>query len=219
MTCEAAARAFADRFEPPDDGAFPAAGLAELHRLGLTAAPLAPGRGGSHLGAAAGRWAEMLRVCRHLGRADLTLARLYEGHANGVELVEAFGSDALKDEFAEAVRGGALSAIWNTERPGHSLTLTPRADGPAVELCGGKIFCSGAARVTRPVVCGTVNPGGGWQMCVIPMDETPHAVDPPAGRRWACGGRGRIQSYSRTGRRSAPAICAAPPAIICGNPC
>ena len=177
MNCEAAARDFAGDYIQPDDGAFPAAGLAELHRLGLTAAPLAPDRGGSHLGVAAGRWAEMLHVCRHLGRADLTLARLYEGHANGAQLVEAFGSDALKDEFAGAVRGGALSAIWNTERPGHSLALTPRTDGSAVALTGGKSFCSGARHVARPVVCGTL-PGGGWQMCVVPMDATPHAVDP-----------------------------------------
>ena len=119
----------------------------------------------------------MLHVCRHLGRADLTLARLYEGHANGAQLVEAFGSEDLKTAFAAAIRGGALSAIWNTERPGHSLALTPRTDGSAVALTGGKIFCSGARHVARPVVCGTL-PGGGWQMCVVPMDATPHAVDP-----------------------------------------
>ena len=177
---------FADELvaaDPPPEGDFPADALAELRRLGLTTAPLAPGRGGSHLGVAAGRWAEMLDVCRHLGRADLTLARLYEGHANGAQLVETFGSEDLKVRFAAAVRGGALSAIWNTERPGHALTLTPRADGPAVALGGGKVFCSGAARVARPVVCGTLAPspggrGGGWQMAVVPMDETPHAVDP-----------------------------------------
>ena len=179
VTCEAAARTFADRFEQPADGAFPTAGLAELRRLGLTAAPLAPARGGSHLGLAAGRWAAMLHVCRHLGRADLSLARLYEGHANGVQLVEAFGSEELKDRFAAAIRGGALSAIWNTERPGHSLSLTPQADGSAVALTGGKVFCSGAQHVTRPVVCGTqAGDPGGWQMCVVPTDDTPHAVDP-----------------------------------------
>ena len=177
-----AAARFADTYSQQPDGAYPAAGLAELHRLGLTTAPLAPARGGSHLGVAAGRWAAMLHVCRHLGRADLTLARLYEGHANGVQLVEAFGSEDLKDDFAAAIRDGASSAIWNTERPGHSLTLTPQADdssSPRVALRGGKIFCSGAARVTRPVVCGTLEgEHGGWQMCVVPMDDTPHATGP-----------------------------------------
>ena len=175
----ARAAAFADRFELAADGVFPAAGLAELHRIGLTTAPLAPSRGGSHLGVAAGRWGEILTVCRHLGRADLTLARLFEGHANGVQLVETFGSDALKDRFAAAVRGGASSAIWNTERPGHALSFTPRADGSAVTLIGGKVFCSAAARVTRPVICGTLEgEGGGWQMAAVPLDDTPHAVDP-----------------------------------------
>ena len=178
-TASEVAAAFADRFEPAEDGAFPAAGLAELHRLGLTTAPLAPSRGGSHLGVAAGRWAEMLTVCRHLGRADPTLARLFEGHANGVQLVETFGSEVLKERFAAAIRGGASSAIWNTERPGHALSFTPQADGSAVALAGGKVFCSGASRVTRPVICGTLEgPAGGWQMAAVPLDATPHAVDP-----------------------------------------
>ena len=181
------ASAFADRYRPPaHEGAFPTDGLAELHRLGLTTAPLAPDRGGSALGVAADRWGEMLAVCRHLGRADLSLARLYEGHVNGVQLVETFGSDELKDRFAAAIRGGALSAIWNTERPGHALALSPvpapqtdDSSSPRVALAGGKVFCSGAAHVARPVICGTLaGPRGGWQMAVVPMEETPHAVDP-----------------------------------------
>ena len=180
----AAAAAYADGFiaaPPPHEHDFPAAALAELRRLGLTTAPLAPARGGTGLGVAADRWAEMLTVCRHLGRADLSVARLYEGHANGAQLVETFGSDDLKPRFAAAIRDGALGAIWNTECPGHSLALAPHADdssSPRVALHGGKVFCSGAAHVARPVVCGTLSPGGGWQMCVVPMDETPHAVDP-----------------------------------------
>ena len=180
MTPADAARTFADGYEQQPDGGFPAAGLAGLHAVGLTAAPLAPARGGSHLGVAAGRWTEMLHVCRHLGRADLTLARLYEGHANGAQLVEAFGNEELKESFAAAVRGGALSAIWNTERPGHALTLKAGDTDSRVTLAGGKIFCSGAEHVARPVVCGTRDPGGGWQMCVVPMDETPHTVDKTA---------------------------------------
>ena len=183
----AAARAFADRSAarpPGEEGAFPTAALAELHRLGLTTAPLAPERGGSHLGVAAGRWAAMLTVCRRLGRADLTLARLYEGHANGVQLVETFGSEELKEAFAADVRTGALSAIWNTERPGHALRFVPapQADdssSPRVALNGGKVFCSGAAHAARPVVCGTLTGDrGGWQMAVVPLDRVPHAMDP-----------------------------------------
>ena len=187
-----AARRFADAActRPlPDEDAFPTNDLRELHRLGLTAAPLGEGRGGRGLGVRPAAWGGMLDVCRHLGRASLTLARLYEGHANGVQLVETFGDDALKRSFADAIRAGALSAIWNTERPGHTLTLTPpssptpQADDSVLGLDGGKIFCSGAEHVTRPVICGTLaGDGGGWQMAVVPTGHTPHTVDR---RGWA----------------------------------
>ncbi|NNJ24299.1 Mycothiol S-conjugate amidase [Planctomycetes bacterium LzC2] len=145
------------------------------------------------MGVAADQWLEALDVCRSLGRASLSLARLYEGHLNGVQLVELYGDDGLRERFAADIRDGALSAIWNTERPGHSLELVP--DEGRVQLRGGKVFCSGAATATRPVICGTLvqdegDEPGGWQMTVVPMDDTPHTLLPPEGEPMGVRGAG-----------------------------
>ena len=183
-----AARDLADRWvrTPPAADDVPGAELArtrlgEVAAAGLLAAPLAPGRGGAGLGVDAGAWGPMFDVLRHLGRADLSVARLYEGHVNGVQLVETFGTDVRRDAFAADVRAGRRSAIWNTERPGPrtSLRMVEIADGFRLE--GGKVFCSGSGSTDRPVICGTrVDAAGaelGWQMAVVPLDRVPHRFD------------------------------------------
>ena len=81
---------------------------------------------------------------------------------------------------ADTVRDRRIFGVWNAEEepPGIGLKLADLGNG-RYRLEGGKLFCSGLGRVTRPIIGGRWE-GGGWQMCLVPMDEIAARVD----HRW-----------------------------------
>ncbi len=82
-----------------------------------------------------------------IGRADLSLGRLYEGHVNTIRLIQRYGAPAQTRRAAADARVGRLFGVWNTEQPGVPLRLRPGGT-----LLGGKILCSGAGYVARALV-------------------------------------------------------------------
>lgn len=82
-----------------------------------------------------------------VGRASLTVGRLFEGHVNAVKLVDRYG-DAIGVLAAEAV-AGRPSGVWNAER-GDGLRAQ-RVEG-GWRLDGTKVHCSGAGSIRRPLV-------------------------------------------------------------------
>lgn len=161
---------FADDLSSRPNTGSTAAPLAELQRcteLGLLTAPLPREHGGLGLGTAPGGHATLLRILSLLGGADLALARLYEGHINGLILVASYGTPEQVDQAAHDALGGALFGVWNTGAK-EPLKLTGGPD--AYELSGEKTFASGADFVRRPIVTGE-HPQGGWQM-FLPHMET-----------------------------------------------
>jgi alkylation response protein AidB-like acyl-CoA dehydrogenase len=158
-----------------DPGTFPADEMQLLRGAGLLAAPLAREHGGIGLDGAPDTLLTLLRLLCEIGRGNLSVGRLYEGHVNALQLIQTFGTPAQRDRWAEDARSGLLFAVWNTEAH-DGVRIIPRGDG-RFRLEGAKTFASGAGNVARPIVPGKL-PDGGWQMTVVRADQIETRIDP-----------------------------------------
>ena len=116
---------------------------------------------------------DLLRVLWHIGRGNLAVGRLYEGHVNALQLVNWFGTDAQKARYFAEADAGHLFAVWNTQA-NNGIHFAAADNG--WEMRGAKTFCSGAGSVTRPVVTGEIA-GGGWQMAIVPTESALLEID------------------------------------------
>jgi alkylation response protein AidB-like acyl-CoA dehydrogenase len=108
--------------------------------------------------------AELCTLLRQLGAADLSIARLFEGHLNAVGLVCKYGSAGQIEELASAVTAGALCGVWGADNSAGLRTVTSEH---GVFLEGCKILASGAGFVSRPLV--TASDPAGQQMYLLSM--------------------------------------------------
>ncbi len=136
----------------------------DFHSSGLSKSPLPEEFGG------AGLWEprhgeRLCAVLRALGAADLSIARLYEGHLNAVGLVCRYGSREQIEDLATDVVAGALSAVWGAD-DAEGLTIVSGEGGEVLK--GRKILASGAGFVTRPLV--TAKGPRGQQMCLLDLE-------------------------------------------------
>lgn len=114
----------------------------------LLRAPFPRRLGGEDLGSA-GRHAELVVALRHLGAADLPVARLVEGHINAVLLVRRYGTEAQLKAFAGSIEAGGVSGVWGAEG---AEPLRAQRTTAGWDLTGGKILASGAGILTDPLV-------------------------------------------------------------------
>ncbi|GAA4010060.1 acyl-CoA dehydrogenase family protein [Hymenobacter fastidiosus] len=175
---EAAAAALAGRLAahaPATDreGGFPTEEFAWLREAGLLTAPLAQDLGGAELMAPA-HTLTLLRTLRHIGRGNLAVGRVYEGHSNALQLAQRFGRPEQVRRWAQQARAGHLFGVWNTEAQ-DGVQLEPLPDG-RFRLRGSKTFGSGAGHLTRPLITGAL-PDGGWQMFILPTEQQPTTLD------------------------------------------
>lgn len=140
--------------------------LADLADAGLCEAPVPLRLGGAGLGTEPEGTVACLDVLRALGRANLSVARLYEGHVNALKLIALHGSRDQQREAAESARRGRWFGVWgaDADRP---VSLEP-AQG-ALRLSGAKRFASGLGLVVRAVV--TARHEGRQQLVVAPVDD------------------------------------------------
>ena len=138
-----------------------------LREAGVLAAALPVAQGGAGLSAPAAA-GDLCTLLRQLGGADLSVARLSEGHVNAIALVERYGTPAQRDDLAAAVRDGALSAVWGAD-DARRLTATPERGG--YRLAGRKVFASGAGFVVRPLVTAATPEGPLLLMLRLGPDE------------------------------------------------
>lgn len=158
-----------------EDGAVPIEEFRRLAAAGLLAAPLDASLGGAGLGAIPGRTSALLSVLEQVGRGNLAVGRIYEGHVNALQLIQIFGSREQQSACAAAVHGGKIYNVWNTE--GEDGTKLVPLPGGRYLLEGAKTFASGAGLVERPII-GAALPDGGWQMVIVPMELYTERVDP-----------------------------------------
>jgi len=156
-------------------GAFPVDEFGQLSRAGFLAAPLRPALGGCGLGIDAATTPTLLRLLKHIGRGNLAIGRVYEGHVNALQLIQTFGTAAQIEHYGrEAREQHQLFGVWNAE-DADGLKVLPLGEG-LYRLEGAKTFCSGGGYVERPFVNGKL-PDGTWQMCIVPMDQVQTECD------------------------------------------
>jgi alkylation response protein AidB-like acyl-CoA dehydrogenase len=117
------------------------------------------------------RHADLIALLRALGSADLSVARLVEGHLNAVALVCRYGTASQIEAFAGDVAEGAMSGVWGAD---DAAGLRVEIDGKSWRLNGRKILASGASFITRPVVTARTELG---QIMVLPRLESSGRAD------------------------------------------
>lgn len=123
-----------------------------FHASGLGMAAFSEAQGGAGLSEPE-RQGDLCVILRMLGAADLSVARLFEGHTNAVSLVLRYGSPAQIEKLAHDVKMGDLTGVWGAE---DATGLKRHQDAAGWRLEGRKILASGAGFVQRPIVtCAT----------------------------------------------------------------
>ncbi|MBB3349129.1 acyl-CoA/acyl-ACP dehydrogenase, partial [Sphingomonas sp. BK069] len=127
----------------------------------------------------------LLRLLYAVGRADLPLGRLLEGHVDASQIIHRYGDAAQRARAAAAVAGGAAFGVWNADLTGEPLRL----DGG--RLTGGKSFASGAGLLSHALV--SVDVEGGRQLLLLDLERTPPAIDRSF---WRVAGMQRSETHS-----------------------
>jgi alkylation response protein AidB-like acyl-CoA dehydrogenase len=132
------------------EASFPAEDFADLFRAGLHGAAVPRSHGGHGLGPDAGLYT-LWMITKELAKADMALARCWEGHVNSQVLLTALGDARQKDRwFHGIVDRGEIWAAWSGEPqariPGQTArfgTVVREArDGYLVD--GTKVFATSA---------------------------------------------------------------------------
>lgn len=137
------------------DGGFPEASFSVLRVRGLTdAPPLADVDIG-----------RLLRCLAEVGRGDLPVGRIFEGHVNALALLRRNGTCAQRDRYQRIVAEGGLFGVWNTDQPDNPLQLV------GGRLRGAKNYASGIDGMSHAIV--TVVEPEGRLMIVAPLEGLP----------------------------------------------
>lgn len=140
------------------------------------AVPLAQELGGWGAGIDANVTQEVLILLKQIGRGNLAVGRIYEGHVNALQLIQTFGTREQIAAYAcDARDHHRIFGVWNAEASDGVKVISLEND--RYQLEGSKTFCTGAGYLERPFVNGAL-PDGGWQMCIVPMDEVQTVSDP-----------------------------------------
>jgi alkylation response protein AidB-like acyl-CoA dehydrogenase len=144
-----------------DAAAFPAADMQRLGALGLATAPLPAAMGGLGAGTEPAGVRAIFDLLRMLGRANLSVARLFEAHVNVVRLVIRYGAPHHIESLAQHCRAGAFHGLWVTDAPGQTLRWSHGA------LHGSKGPCSGAGHLRHALV--TIQDNGATRMALLAL--------------------------------------------------
>lgn len=135
-----------------------------LANHGLLTAPLLE----DSFAAPGGDVSEIVRGLIAIGSADLSIARLWEGHLNAIRLIQIHGSEDQARRAARVAHAGHLLGVWGAD------TSAPvRLDSGA--LTGVKQFCSGLGVVHLAVV--PVGTREGQQLLLLDTSD-PRRADP-----------------------------------------
>lgn len=160
------ARRFAERAAEYDQtGSFPSADFDDLFTAGLNAPTIPVEHGGLGLGPLRRHAHPLWMMTTTLAKADLSLARCWEGHANALMLIDALGGGAQREQwFQGVVSRGERWVAWSGEpqapKPGEvrrfGTTVTRTEGGWVVD--GSKAFATSAIGADWAILL--VNPAG-----------------------------------------------------------
>ena len=115
---------------------------------------------------------QLLRLLKDVGKANLAVGRIYEGHINTLYLIHLYAAQVQRERWYKEAEAGLLFGIWNTQAA-DGISLEAVDSGFRVQ--GSKTFCSGAAIINRALISGDIHRDGekGWQLLVINMEDLP----------------------------------------------
>ena len=145
---------------------FPQESVETLRSAGLHRLFAPPESGGESFADTRAENTALLDVLRLIGRADLSLGRIFEGHVNALKLFAWFGSAEQKAMLASSLRRGAFYGVWATEPP-PGVVLS--RDGEGWILSGAKSFATGAGGLNSAIVTARGHDGV-TQLVVVPAD-------------------------------------------------
>ncbi|GGB30502.1 acyl-CoA dehydrogenase family protein [Allosediminivita pacifica] len=146
--------------------------ITRLAELGALQAVLPRADGGAGLALESRAAPVLATALRRLGRADLSLARLYEGHVNAARLIEVHGSPSQLDRYKEIIRQGAILGVWGADGD-PPVRLHADASG-AMHLTGHKRFASGLGIVTHSLLTARTESGEARLVLVEADDPVRH---------------------------------------------
>jgi alkylation response protein AidB-like acyl-CoA dehydrogenase len=115
---------------------------------------------------------ELMEALRLVGRANLSLGRIFEGHVNGARLIAWHGSAEQRRTLDADLAAGKVLGVWNTE-PAPGVTI---AQGG---LRGAKSYATGAGHIDIVVVTAATSEG---KQMVLAHASDPARADPSAWR-------------------------------------
>lgn len=148
--------------------AFPAEDFADLFDAGLIAPVVPVEYGGLGLGPYRGDVFTLWMMTKEIAKADLSLARCWEGHVNSLVLLDGMASDEQKARwFKNVVERGALWVAWSGEpqarAPGETRrfgTYVEKVEGGYI-VEGNKVFSTSAGGAEWAILLvNTAGPGG-----------------------------------------------------------
>ena len=149
------------------DAAFPARDVAVLEQIGLLRAFAPPELGGQAFFDRRAYVEALFDCLRLVGRANLSLGRIFEGHMNATLLIDRYGDGTARAQLKAALTGGKLFGVWNTEPP-PGVTLENTQEG--WRLTGAKSYATGAGHLDFAVITARL-PDGSKQMLVAPVGD------------------------------------------------
>lgn len=123
--------------------------VALLSKAGVLTAFLPSQCGGENLATAPEASLIIFDILRRIGRANLSLGRIIEGHINAIKLVSLYGGASAIDHMSLIVREGGLLGVWGADG---QKPLRYHEEQGKRRLSGEKIFASGLGVVHLAVV-------------------------------------------------------------------
>ncbi|WP_404476708.1 acyl-CoA dehydrogenase family protein [Novosphingobium sp. BL-52-GroH] len=151
---------------------FPVESMRCLAAAGLHRDFAPPASGGGSFADVTTRHFALLDVLRIIGRADLSIGRLYEGHVNAMALFDWYGSPEQQAWLGRELQAGSFYGVWATE-PQPGLRIEP-GDNGARMLVGGKSFASGAGGLAHAIVTAQMA-GRDRQLVIVAADDASRA--------------------------------------------
>ncbi|WP_454886658.1 acyl-CoA dehydrogenase [Sphingomonas oryzagri] len=144
---------------------FPSDSLATLVGAGLHRRFAPVSSGGEAFANETARNDALAQALRLVGRGDLSIGRLFEGHVNALHLFDWYATTEQLGWLDHVLGAGAWFGVWATEPP-----PGVRLDEDGTTLVGAKMFASGAGGLDYTLAT-VASAGNTRRLAIVPADD------------------------------------------------